>query len=104
MRGGRSDQRTRKCTATTAIVDSTITAPIVIHSGRSSKGVDMQEPTITVNSHTLTQAQAMTVRVALNTFMIDLDQGLGEDEHGRAMTQGDRARIHEIFMLMGASE
>lgn len=31
----------------------------------------MREPTITINGHTLTEAQAMTVRVAMRTVFVD---------------------------------
>jgi len=48
----------------------------------------MDEPIITINGVTLHTGYAMTVRVALESFAIDLrDHGLGNDEHGRHMTQ-----------------
>lgn len=48
-----------------------------------------KEPTITVNGVLLSEGQAMTVRVALESFAIDLtENGLGSDEHGRKMTEG----------------
>jgi hypothetical protein len=55
------------------------------------------EPVVTVNGHTLSNAQAMTFRVALENFAMDLSaNGLGDDAHGTAMTAGYLARINEI--------
>ena len=61
----------------------------------------MSEPTISVNGTQLTNSQAMTVRVALGAFLIDLADAdaLGDDEHGRAMTRGYKARLAEIFRM-----
>lgn len=48
----------------------------------------MDEPVITINGVRLHTGQAMTVRVALESFAIDLqNNGLGADEHGQRMTQ-----------------
>lgn len=62
----------------------------------------MTEPTIVIQGALLTVGQAMTVRVALNNFLIDLNEAdaLGDDEHGRAMTLAYKARIVELFQLM----
>ena len=62
----------------------------------------MTEPTIIIGDKMLNEGQAMTVRVALNNFLIDLQDpdGLGEDEHGRAMTAAYRDRIIEVLRLM----
>jgi hypothetical protein len=60
-----------------------------------------QEPSITINGSALTTAQAMTVRVGLASFQMMLaDEGLGDDEHGNAMTSGYLARLAEINKLM----
>lgn len=59
------------------------------------------EPTITINGTALTEAQAMTLRVAANDFALTLKhEGLGDDDHGKAMTAGYLARLREIFTLM----
>jgi hypothetical protein len=59
------------------------------------------EPTITINGITLTDAQAMTVRVAIESFAFDLtSDGLGEDDHGVTMTKNYLARIDEIRSLI----
>ena len=59
------------------------------------------EPTIIINGHTLTTAQAMTFRVALGSFLMALKaHGLGDDEHGRHMTDAYRRTIVEIVRLM----
>lgn len=61
----------------------------------------MNEPTITINGRTLSEAQAMTVRVALNNFATQLAaKGLGKDEHGKAMTAGYLQHIAELQRLM----
>jgi hypothetical protein len=61
----------------------------------------MSEPTITINGVTLTTAQTMTVRVAIESFAMDLQSGvLGKDAHGKAMTKGYLARIAEIRILI----
>jgi hypothetical protein len=63
------------------------------------------EPTeakITVNGHALSYGQSMTVRVALASFARDLEEeGLGDDEHGIAMTRLYQRKINEIFKKMG---
>lgn len=59
-----------------------------------------REPVMTINGTTLTAAQAMTVRVAIEAFASDLTEGLGEDETGKAITAGYKARINEIRELI----
>jgi hypothetical protein len=61
----------------------------------------MAEPTITINGTTLTYGQAMTMRVALESFAIDLrTAGLGGDVHGLMMVEGYTAAIQVIRQLM----
>jgi hypothetical protein len=62
----------------------------------------MTEPTIIIGNKMLHKGQAMAVRVALNNFLIDLQEpdSLGDDEHGRAMTTAYRDRIVEVLRLM----
>ena len=64
------------------------------------------EPDITINGVHLTTAEAMTVRVALGAFAMDLENenALGDDGHGHAMRDGYRAAIRDIFALMAAAE
>ena len=49
----------------------------------------MNEPPITINGTTLTQGQAMTLRVALTTFLMEMseDDALGADESGKALAR-----------------
>ncbi len=62
------------------------------------------EPKITINGKSLTEAQAMTIRVAVNSFSIDLQSnGLGDDEHGKAMTKLYLERIKEINTMFVAT-
>lgn len=61
----------------------------------------MNEPDIIVNGVRLTVGQAMTVRVALGNFVMDLQaNGLGDDEHGKVMKYAYVARANEIFKMM----
>lgn len=57
----------------------------------------MNEPEITINGNKLTEAQAITIRVAVESFYSDLeDKGLGNDQHGKAMVSLYKERINEI--------
>ena len=61
----------------------------------------MIEPTITINDRQLTDAQAMTIRVAIESFASDLSEnGLGDDETGKQTTKGYLNRIKEIRSLI----
>jgi hypothetical protein len=62
----------------------------------------MDEPEIIINSVYLTQAQAMTVRVALQSFAITLEggEGLGEDETGKAIARGYLTAIGQVNEIM----
>ena len=55
-----------------------------------------EEPAITINGTRLTEAQAATIRCAVEALAASLDDGLGDDEHGQKMVEGYRARIKEI--------
>lgn len=59
------------------------------------------EPEITINGFKLSVGQAMTVRVALSTFMIGIQEdGLGDDEHSKRMAEAYKARCVEIIGIM----
>lgn len=66
----------------------------------------MSEPDITINGCKLTEAQAMTVRVALVTFALDLREpdALGKDYTGRGIRKGYKARVSEILTMISTSE
>lgn len=60
-----------------------------------------KEPNIVINGKTASPAMAMTIRVAIENFAMDLaDTGLGDDEHGKTMTVLYLERISEIRKLM----
>ena len=62
---------------------------------------EWSEPTVIINGFPLTTAQAMTIRVALGSFAMDLQSHrLGRDDHGEAMTKGYLAAIYQIHQLM----
>jgi hypothetical protein len=62
-----------------------------------------EEPRITISGVRLTEGQAMTLRVALESFAVDVASGgLGGGRHGRAMARGYAKRIDEIRRLMFA--
>ena len=59
------------------------------------------EPIIVINGTLLTQAQSMTVGVALNDFMISLNHdGLGDDVHGKEICKLYQDRIVEIQSII----
>lgn len=60
----------------------------------------MKEPHITINGRVLNVGQTMTLRVALETFLMTLKDGLGNDAHGERMTRNYRGRGKEIRALM----
>lgn len=65
----------------------------------------MDEPTITINGVTLSPAQAMTMRCALQEFLMCIGQpgSLGDDDHGRAMRNGYLARGREINAIIATT-
>lgn len=59
------------------------------------------EPEIIIENVRCTAGQAMTIRVALETFAMTLvEDGLGEDESGKAICAGYLRNIEEIRLLM----
>jgi hypothetical protein len=61
----------------------------------------MTEPLITVNGQELSEAQAMTVRNALEAFAAFLaDNGLGNDGNGKRIADAYIARINEIRRMI----
>ena len=63
--------------------------------------IERDEPTITINGLLLTTASAMTVRCAIEAFASSMADGLGNDEHGKAMADGYSANISAIRRMMG---
>ena len=67
----------------------------------------MQEPIITINGNYLSVAQSMAVRVALNAFLMELQndsEALGEDSHGKFMCRAYKSRMKEIFAMINDRE
>lgn len=63
------------------------------------------EPKIIINNVHLTEGEAMTVRVAVSSFMLDLQShGLGDDEHGEHMSTAYQHNLRNIVALMQLSE
>lgn len=62
----------------------------------------MTEPTVIINGTTLTNAQSMTMRVAITTYLTDManEHALGEDAAGEAIRSAYHARSSEIVRLM----
>lgn len=59
------------------------------------------EPDITINGVKLTTAEAMTVRVALSSLMMNMVRdGLGDDETGKAICDGYKRAMDGIFKAM----
>ena len=56
---------------------------------------------IIINGKKLTEAQSMTIRVAIQGMAISLaDNGCGDDELGKSIAKGYQARIDEINNLL----
>lgn len=60
----------------------------------------MDEPIITIQGITLTQGQAMALRVACSSFLSSLKDGLGEDEMGKKLTIAYTERVVEVLNLL----
>ena len=59
------------------------------------------EPFIKINGRQLSEAEAMTMRVALESFAISLaEDGLGEDSHGKTMVRLYLKNIESIRRVM----
>lgn len=62
---------------------------------------DNRESVIIINGHKLSDAQSMTVRVAIESFASHLvNVGLGDDEHGLAMKNSYLNCINEIRTII----
>lgn len=62
--------------------------------------VEHPEPEILINGVQLTSAQAMTVRVALSAA----DWDCGNDDLGKQLSEGYKARAREVFAIMRAGK
>lgn len=62
----------------------------------------MNEPTITINGITLSQGQAMTLRAALQHFLMDTSQlnALGDDEVGQTIANEYKTTAQQINHLI----
>ena len=62
----------------------------------------MTEPVITINGRPLIEAQAMAVRVAILAYHQEMADplALGDDEHGKRMTEAYRDRLGEVLSIM----
>ena len=54
------------------------------------------EPEVIINGRKLNLGQAMTLRVALGSFAISLQGGLGSDETGKELAKGYRRAVDSI--------
>lgn len=65
---------------------------------------DRVESTINIGGKLLSVGQAMTLRVAIGSFISSLqDEGLGDDEHGKRMTKAYLQRLSEIEDMISTS-
>ena len=49
---------------------------------------EIKEASVVISGHVLSFQESMTLRVAITSFLMSLkEDGLGDDEHGRAMTK-----------------
>lgn len=66
-----------------------------------SNNIFPNEAIVTINGELLSQAESMTLRVALSSFSMDINhEGLGEDENGKAMSAGYLGAAGSIFRKM----
>lgn len=62
----------------------------------------MNEAHIVINGQTLSEGEAMTLRVAMESFAGDLARnGLGTDENGVAICTGYLRQINSLRIKMG---
>jgi len=64
----------------------------------------MKEPDIVINGSVCTNAQSMTMRVAIGSFVMGLvNEGLGDDEVGKNIRDGYLKAANEIqhYMMKG---
>jgi hypothetical protein len=68
-----------------------------------SEDLGSKQPDIVINGRQLSTGQAMTLRVALQSFLSDIAEpgSLGDDDHGRKMRELYRAHGSEINRIMG---
>lgn len=60
--------------------------------------MSQKEANIIVNGRQLSEAESMTVRVALNSFSQEVNQGgLGDDEHGKKMVELYTANANSVL-------
>ena len=60
-----------------------------------------KEPHIIINGQQLSDGEAMTIRVAVESMSMDLvEEGLGEDEIGKSLTKGYLNSIKHIRTKM----
>lgn len=61
-----------------------------------------EEPLISINGRPLTEAESMTIRVALMSFLSEMVEpgSLGDDAHGKAMRDGYLAHGQAISEKM----
>jgi hypothetical protein len=60
------------------------------------------EPEIRINGIALTTAQAMSVRVAVSSFFMELsdEDALGEDDSGKSIREGYSKALSDVLKLM----
>lgn len=64
-----------------------------------------REPEIFINGENIGSACSMTIRVAIECFASDLiENGLGDDEHGKLMKNNYLNIIDDIRKVMGLNK
>lgn len=63
--------------------------------------IDPLEADVVIEGQTLTRAESMTLRVAVTAFLMTLqDEGLGDDENGKAISEGYQRACKTILNKM----
>ena len=60
---------------------------------------EIKEATVIIAGNHLTFQESMTLRVAINSFLMSLDEenALGDDDHGKRMAAGYRLHARQIL-------
>lgn len=58
------------------------------------------ESSVVINGQQLISGQVMTLRVALESFALQMEDGLGDDPAGVAMTEEYQERLKQIRLML----
>lgn len=75
-----------------------------MHDNRTEQKARNMEPRISINGTELTESQAMTLRVAVDSLTTHLQEtGLGDDDRGKGMVALYLSNLRAISNIMAAT-